>query len=156
MSLIINKITSETDLNEAFSVRYLVFVLEQDVPDDLELDDYEESSTHYLARWQERPCGTCRWRNTEKGIKLERFAVLPLFRGKGIGAGLLQQALADVAHEHTIYLHAQVTAVGFYEKYGFVKTGEPFDEAGIMHYVMHLEKRNGLVTLMNINNTLCD
>lgn len=156
MSLIINKITSETDLQDAFAVRYEVFVQEQGVPEDLELDEFEHSSIHYLARWQGDAAGTCRWRYTEKGIKLERFAVRQPLRGRGVAAALLQQALADVETPSVIYLHAQITAVGFYEKYGFVKKGEPFDEAGILHYVMHLEKRNGLVTLMNINNTLCD
>jgi predicted GNAT family N-acyltransferase len=141
MSLIINKIATETDLREAFAVRYDVFVLEQQVPEVMELDEFERSSTHYLARWQGETAGTCRWRRTEKGIKLERFAVRKPLRERGIAAALVQTALAELATEPLIYLHAQITAVGFYEKYGFVKKGEPFDEAGIVHYVMHLEKR---------------
>ena len=156
MSLIINKIASETDLQEAFAVRFEVFVQEQHVPEDLELDKFEHSSTHYLARWQGDAAGTCRWRRTDKGIKMERFAVRQPLRGRGVASALLQQALTDVISEPLIYLHAQITAVGFYEKYGFVKKGEPFDEAGIVHYVMHLEKRDGLVTLMNTNNILCE
>ncbi|HLP33427.1 MAG TPA: GNAT family N-acetyltransferase [Bacteroidia bacterium] len=139
MLLIVKEITSNEELSSAFSIRKSVFVGEQNVPEEMELDEFEDQSRHYLALLGNKPVATARWRQTPKGIKLERFAVLPEYRMKGVAAQVLRTMLADVP-ETTVYLHAQITAVGFYEKYGFLKKGDPFDEAGIMHFVMHLEK----------------
>lgn len=139
MSLIVKEITSSEERSSAFSIRKSVFVHEQNVPEEMELDEFEDESRHYLAVLNNQPVATARWRQTSKGIKMERFAVLPEYRMKRVAAQVLRTMLADVP-ETTVYLHAQITAVGFYEKYGFVKKGDPFDEAGIMHFVMHLEK----------------
>ncbi len=125
---------------EIFKIRTQVFVDEQQVDRDEEFDGFEVSSLHYLAIADGQPSGTARWRITQNGIKLERFAVLEDSRRKGIAAAVLQKVLADVKPLQTrIYLHAQVTAVGFYEKYGFVKEGEMFSEANIDHFVMRFE-----------------
>jgi predicted GNAT family N-acyltransferase len=121
---------------KAFSIRKAVFVEEQGVDASLEYD-HEEEAHHYLLLLSEKPIATARWRETEKGIKLERFAVLPQFRNRGIGEILLKEVLKDViSAEKPIYLHAQLKAVPFYQRNGFFKTGEPFTEAGISHYLM--------------------
>jgi predicted GNAT family N-acyltransferase len=71
---------------------------------------------------------------------MERFAVLKAERGKGYGLKILQQMILDLSYLKGIkYLHAQVQVVEFYEKVGFKKIGEKFDEVGIMHYKMILE-----------------
>src|SRR5688572_2227508 len=103
---------SET-CREIFAIRAEVFVNEQKVDREEEFDVFEESSLHYLGKWQGQPAGTARWRITPKGIKLERFAVLIPLRNKGIAAAVLKKILQDVTLlEKKIYLHAQITAVG--------------------------------------------
>ncbi len=124
-------------LMEIFEIRRLVFVIEQQVDPSEEYDEFEESSIQFIAKYQNVPAGTCRYRATDHGFKLERFAILQDFRKKGIGASLLNQCLQELQNEsNKIYLHAQEHAVGFYEKYGFQKEGELFYEANIPHYKM--------------------
>jgi predicted GNAT family N-acyltransferase len=121
---------------KAFAIRKAVFVEEQGVDATLEYD-HEEEASHYLLFLGEKPIATARWRETEKGIKLERFAVLPQFRNRGIGEVILKEVLQDViSRGKLVYLHSQVKAVTFYERNGFVKEGQMFTEAGIEHFFM--------------------
>jgi predicted GNAT family N-acyltransferase len=120
-----------------FAIRQKVFVEEQMVSREEEFDPFERTSIHYLGYFNDRPVATARWRITEKGIKLERFAVEKEFRGSGAGKAVLAQVLRDVvAPGQYVYLHAQVSAIGFYEKAGFKKEGPMFSEANIDHYRM--------------------
>ena len=122
---------------KALKIRENVFVKEQQVPPELEYDGFENESHHYLLFYNDEPIATARWRKTENGIKLERFALLPEYRDKGIGTILLQRVMKDVSpFGKTIYLHAQLKAVPYYERVGFVKKGDIFVEAGIEHYLM--------------------
>jgi len=123
---------------QAFSIRRKVFVDEQGVDQNLEYDK-EDQSKHYLLLLAGKPIAAARWRETDKGIKLERFAVLPEFRNRGFGDIILEEVLQDVKLlGKTIYLHSQVRAVPFYERNGFRKEGDMFVEAGIEHYFMTL------------------
>ena len=136
-------ISNPADLDVAFAIRRQVFVEEQRVPAREEYDEYEDSSTHYLAFADGTPCGTARWRRTSDGVKLERFAVLNAYRGRGVGRALVRAALADVFRQQPepierIYLHAQLTAMPLYTHFGFVPIGPMFEEAGIQHYKMVL------------------
>lgn len=127
------------DLATVYSIREQVFVLEQQVPRDAEKDSYEDTAKHYLATYAGEPCGAARWRLTDKGIKLERFAVLEPHRNKNVGAHLLQAVLKDIKlqfPDHKVYLHAQLPAVNFYKRHGFVAEGEMFAECDIQHYKM--------------------
>lgn len=118
-------------------IRRKVFVEEQGVDPELEYDEHESSCTFYLLNYNGNPVGTGRWRFTENGIKLERFSILPEFRNRGLGAELIKAVLIDVLPENRkIYLHSQLRAVNLYERFGFVKEGELFIEAGIEHYQM--------------------
>jgi predicted GNAT family N-acyltransferase len=136
-------ISNPADLDLAFSIRRHVFVDEQRVSAEEEYDEYEGTSTHFLARMDGTPCGTARWRRTSKGVKLERFAVLSAFRGRGVGRALVQGVLNNVFSQQpepieSIYLHAQVSAMPLYASFGFVSVGPMFEEAGIQHYKMVL------------------
>jgi predicted GNAT family N-acyltransferase len=128
----------EAARKKAFAVRTKVFVEEQQVDPDLEYDTYEVVSQHYLVYIPGgEAIGTARWRETENGIKLERFAILPAYRNKQVGALLLEKVLSDtIPLRKPIYLHAQLRAVPFYQRQGFATTGEPFREAGMEHYLM--------------------
>ena len=120
----------------AFAIRRKVFVDEEGVDPTLEYDK-EEESHHYLLLQDGKAVATARWRETEKGIKLERFAVLPELRNRGLGEIILKEVLKDVMKlGKVVYLHSQLRAVPFYERNGFVKEGEGFYEAGRGHYLM--------------------
>ena len=118
------------------AVRHAVFVVEQRVPEDLEWDAMDARCTHALAALHDgSPIGCGRL--LPDGY-IGRMAVLERWRGRGVGAALLR-ALVDLARERghaRAILNAQVTAVPFYARHGFVATGEAFDEAGIDHRVM--------------------
>lgn len=132
----VKKITNQQDLEAAFAIRNQVFVIEQNCPAHLEFEN-EDTAHHFLAYADDKPAGVCRWRQTEKGYKCERFAVLKPFRSLGVGSQLLQAILANLPpNANYIYLHAQLTAMGLYAKFGFVTVGEMFYEAGIQHFKM--------------------
>ncbi|MEI6577219.1 MAG: GNAT family N-acetyltransferase [Bacteroidota bacterium] len=123
---------------QAFSIRQKVFVVEQSV-DPAEEYEFEEESHHFLLLKDGTPAMTARWRETEKGIKLERFAMLQEYRNQGLGSVLLQEIVKDVIpFKKKIYMHAQLKAVPFYERAGFVAEGEIFEESKILHYKMVL------------------
>ena len=140
--LTVHQITDLRDLDAAFTIRETVFVGEQNVPADAEYDAHDRAATtrHYLARVDGQPAGAARWRPTEHGVKLERFAVLPAFRNQGVGEALVHQVLADVQAQAPdaaqVYLHAQLRAIPLYERTGFHKVGELFEECDIQHYKM--------------------
>ncbi|MBC8267060.1 MAG: GNAT family N-acetyltransferase [Flavobacteriales bacterium] len=138
----IKKITFDDSelLKIAHQIRYEVFVIGQNCPEELEWE-FEEESTHFLVFNNEKPVATARHRKTEKGYKLERFAVLNEERGKGFGHIVLKEILDDLStYKGEIYMHAQTDVIPFYEKMGFAKIGSEFEEAGIMHYKMVLKK----------------
>ncbi len=138
--LSIRPIQTQLELDFAFSIRRKVFVEEQLCSEEEEYDGLDSQCAHFLA-WEEvLPVGTCRVRTTEKGVKLERFAVLKEHRGKGVGDLLVTAALAEARNAPFIYLHAQDHAVPFYERHGFSAEGEPFYEAGIKHFKMVYHK----------------
>ncbi len=141
MEIAVAKIDTPEQLDQAHDIRRRVFVEEQNVSEREEYDEYEPLSTHFLASSEGIPVGTARWRFTDKGIKLERFAVLKDYRDHGVGAALLTAVLADVAANpdsegKKIYLHAQIAASNFYKKHGFMPEGEVFYEANIAHTLM--------------------
>ena len=130
---------------DAFLVRQEVFILEQGVPAELELDELDSSAAHVLA-YQDAHCiGTGRLLNlSAKQAQIGRMAVLAKFRGKGIGKQILQK-LVDLAASQgvlEIILHSQVSAIPFYGKLGFQAQGDVYEEAGIPH-------RNMMLTLAN-------
>jgi len=132
------KVLERPELAEnAFEIRRIVFVIEQYVEPDLEYDEHEQVSTHYLLFKDDIPVATARWRETPDGIKLERFATLKEHRNKGIGNKILDEVMKDVLKMgKPIYLNSQISAVRFYERNGFVQEGEMFIEANIEHFKM--------------------
>lgn len=132
----VNKVTDPALLEKVFAIRREVFVGEQNCPPELEWE-FEDESNHFLATVDGEPAGASRWRKTDKGYKLERFAVLKKFRGMGIGQELVKAVLSDLPDDAGyVYMHAQIQAVSLYEKFNFEKIGQEFEEAGIRHYKM--------------------
>ncbi|MFC5569219.1 GNAT family N-acetyltransferase [Lysobacter yangpyeongensis] len=126
----------QTALAQLRTVRETVFVREQGVPLELELDELDPQCHHVLALdAQGEPIGTVRLTPERK---IGRMAVLAAWRGRGVGDALLL-ALLDKARElgwHEVSLHAQASAIGFYARHGFLPYGERFVEAGIEHQAM--------------------
>jgi predicted GNAT family N-acyltransferase len=118
------------------AVRRAVFIDEQRVPENLEWDAVDARCVHALAEDAGGVAIGCA-RLLPDG-HIGRVAVLAAWRRRGIGAALLLR-LVDVARAHghvRVMLNAQVQAMPFYARYGFVAEGPPFDEAGIAHQVM--------------------
>ncbi len=137
-------VQTQEELKQIYTIREEVVVKEQEVDPKEEYDEFEDTSIHFIATDEhEVACGTARWRHTGHGIKLERFAVLKSHRGKGVGYALVNEVLEDIAKKPAtagklLYMHAQLGAVSLYEKFGFKKKGEQFEECNIMHYQMEL------------------
>ncbi len=126
-------------MSMSHAIRHTVFVIEQNCPANLEWE-FEKESTHFLVLHNQKAVATARHRKTKKGYKLERFAVLNNERGKGYGHAVLKAILDDLKRfKGRIYMHAQSDVIPFYEKLNFVKQGDVFEEAGIMHYKMILK-----------------
>lgn len=118
------------------AVREPVFVQEQQVPIELEWDELDPLCVHVIARDASgKPIGTGRLTPEHK---IGRMAVLPEWRGRGVGDALLLALIQEAAQRRwpELRLHSQASAVGFYVKHGFVPYGERFMEAGIEHQSM--------------------
>jgi predicted GNAT family N-acyltransferase len=127
-------------LAAAFRIRRRVFVNEQGVPVEIELDRDDPRAMHFIAFSAGRPVGTARVVMRRRSAKIGRMAVLKNYRRKGIGKKLLKRAVTAARKRgaRKIYLHAQVPVIGFYEASGFRCAGPIFQEAGIPHRKMSL------------------
>jgi predicted GNAT family N-acyltransferase len=119
----------------AAPIRFTVFVEEQGVPLDIEMDDMDAQCLHAVAYQEGVPVGTAR---LLPDGHIGRMAVLKQWRRRGIGGRMLH-ALTEQARrrgEREVALSAQVHAVGFYRAHGFVEEGAEYLEAGIRHQAM--------------------
>lgn len=131
---------SPEDRAACLDIRWTVFVGEQRVPEEEELDAHEEEATHFVAFDDARAVGTARlWVSPEGHAKAQRVAVLADVRGRGFGVALMEALEAEARRRgHTaLRLSAQVSAIPFYERLGFEPFGEHFWDAGILHREMH-------------------
>jgi predicted GNAT family N-acyltransferase len=127
-----------SELDAVRAIRRTVFVEEQAVPVEIERDGLDEVAEHFLARLGSQPVATARARRTSKGWKLERVAVLGAQRRMGIGLALVRHVLALAPPSTLVYVHAQQSALGFWQRAGFVAEGPAFEEGGIVHRWMRL------------------
>ncbi|MCC7538270.1 MAG: GNAT family N-acetyltransferase [Deltaproteobacteria bacterium] len=126
------------DLAHAIDVRRVVFVAEQGVREDEELDGLDPQCEHFVAEIEGRVVGTARMRPKPEDpsvAKAERVAVLRELRGAGVGRAIMAALEAEAALRgfETVLLAAQVSAIPFYERLGYEAFGEPFDDARIEH-----------------------
>ena len=136
MGLNIKFADNRLELETCLSIREKVFVVEQNIPVDIEMDDDNVDSVSICAIMNKKYVGTARYRVTSYGFKLERFAVLKEFRNQGIGKALVQFMFDNLNDSRIIYLHAQEAVVDFYLSLGFKKINDRFFEAGIPHWKM--------------------
>ena len=113
MGLNIKFANNRLELETCLSIREKVFVVEQNIPVDIEMDDDNVDSVSICAIMNKKYVGTARYRVTSYGFKLERFAVLKEFRNQGIGKALVQFMFDNLNESRIIYLHAQEAVVDF-------------------------------------------
>jgi predicted GNAT family N-acyltransferase len=132
-------VVNDCELKGAFEVRKQVFVEEQGIPEDLELDEYDMEAMHMVAKDGERIVGTARVLFLAASqAKLERMAILKPFRHRGIGKSIISFLDEEFKNRgiEQVVLHAQCSAVNFYKSCGFEESGSPFWEVGIKHVKM--------------------
>src|SRR5262245_9129238 len=120
---------------QASPIRFTVFVDEQKVPQEIELDEHDPQCVHALAFDDQRAVGTGR---LLPDGHIGRMAVLKEWRNRGVGALILKSLMqrAKERGDAAIVLSAQVSAVRFYQAHGFVAEGDEYVEAGIRHQAM--------------------
>ena len=138
MEIKINIVTTDQDYRDCLYIRNKVFIEEQNINKKLEYDDKKVSAIYIVAKINLIAIGTARYRSTEVGMKLERFAVLKEYRGLGVGKSLVSFLLKTLKSEKNLYLNSQKKVAGFYKKLGFKIRGDVFYEAKIPHYKMVL------------------
>ncbi|MFC4386882.1 GNAT family N-acetyltransferase [Gracilibacillus marinus] len=134
-------VENDKQLEDAFQVRREVFVKEQGVPIELEIDDKEQDATHFIGYVEDKPIAASRVRFGDDYVKLERICIMKSVRGKHFGKDLVlfMESYAKEKNITKSKLHAQVYAIPFYEKLGYVVTSGEFDDAGIPHVSMKKE-----------------
>lgn len=135
----VQKVTWQTHAAQLKAVREQVFIIEQQVPIDLELDGLDATAQHLLAINDVGEAIGCARLLSDGSIG--RMAVLKLWRGLGVGSALLNKAVALYRQQNiqNITLSAQVHAIPFYEKSGFEVSSEPYLDADIVHVDMRLK-----------------
>lgn len=131
-------VSNELELEDAFSVRKQVFINEQNVPEEEEIDQHEEESKHFVLYEDGQPVGAGRFRIVDGYGKVERICVLQENRKSGSGNAIMNK-IEEYAKEQglpALKLNAQIQAIPFYEKLGYEVISEEFMDAGIPHRTM--------------------
>ena len=140
-SMIVKLVETEEDMEAAVGIRFRVFVDEQSVPPEIELDEYDAVATHAIALVEGKAVGTGRAIVDGGAARIGRMAVDRAHWRGGVG-GLILRFLEDDAREQgarEFVLHAQEYVKAFYATHGYVEHGDPFMEAGIRHVEMRKE-----------------
>jgi predicted GNAT family N-acyltransferase len=138
MNLIYKIAITEEELKQAFALRIEVFVDEQRVPPNLELDELDKTAIHFIALNDSQVVGCGRIVMKSDHAHIGRVAVKKCYRKGGVGKGLML-AMMDFAKEkgaREVILHSQIQVIPFYESLGFTKHGKTFMDAGIEHIEM--------------------
>lgn len=122
------------------ALREEVFVIEQNVDENIEFDEDEEKCEHYKFYYNNKLCGVFRIKYLDNCVYLQRFLIRKCYRKFGLGHLLMDEALNVIKNQghHLVLIHAQIQAQTFYEKCGFKAFGEPFIEANIEHIHMKI------------------
>ncbi|WP_042455361.1 GNAT family N-acetyltransferase [Neobacillus dielmonensis] len=131
-------VENSTELADAFFIRKTVFVEEQNVPLEEEIDQYEEEAIHFVMYDNGVPLAAGRFRNLDGYGKVERICVLKDARKIGAGKAIMNkiEAYAKDNGLHKLKLNAQTHAIPFYAKLGYQVDSEEFLDAGIPHKTM--------------------
>ncbi|USG67330.1 GNAT family N-acetyltransferase [Brevibacillus ruminantium] len=136
------EVQTEQQLQDALSVRHDVFIKEQQVPQEIEIDEHDRigsGTLHFVVYRGGVAVGAGRLRPYSPGIsKVERVAIAKSERGTGLGRLLMlyMEETAKRQRNKGLKLNAQTHAQPFYEKLGYTPIGSVFVEAGIEHIAM--------------------
>ena len=144
MELKIKLVRTPREQKNVLDIRRSVFIDEQQIPVEIEIDAFEESANYVIAYFDEEAVGTARWREIGNTVKLERFAVLKNYRNKGIGRKLTMFIIDRIPQGKIIFLNSQESAIGFYSKLGFISKGHLFKEANILHQKMIFPRKSSM------------
>ncbi len=137
-NITVKLVETEEDMEAAVGIRFRVFVGEQSVPAEIELDEYDAHATHAIAVEDGQAVGTGRMYFEDGTARIGRMAVDSTHRRRGVGGLILrfleQEAKSQGAAE--IVLHAQDYVKAFYAAHGYAEHGDTFMEAGILHIEM--------------------
>ncbi|MEH7115488.1 GNAT family N-acetyltransferase [Neobacillus niacini] len=131
-------VENEKELKDAFSVRRTVFIDEQNVPEEEEIDALEDESTHFVSYMTGVPIAAGRFRIVDGFGKVERICVLKEARKTGSGKAIMNEIEAFALGKglHKLKLNAQTHAIPFYAGLGYEVVSEEFLDAGIPHKTM--------------------
>ena len=121
----IKPVETKQEYEQILDIRKKVFIEEQKVPQDIEIDEYETKSTHFIVYLNKEPIGCARIR-FNNFAKLERIAIVKKYRRKGFGTDLTKY-LIDYCNKKNISdirLNSQLYVADFYKKVGFKKVGK--------------------------------
>ena len=138
-NLKIKIVKNKKEFDDVISIRKKVFIEEQNVPIDIEIDGLDDEAEHVIAYAGGEPIGCARIRfNTY--AKLERIAIVEKYRGSGFGIQLTDFLIEYCKQKNVdeIRLHAQMYTADFYKKLGFLERGKAFFEADIEHIEMYM------------------
>ena len=133
-------------MQSVYALRREVFVVEQNVPPELEIDEYDDVATHLIASSEGSVVGTLRIVREGSVATIGRMAVARTLRHAGIGTRLMTCAARTVSGwgADMLVLNAQLTAYGFYRRLGYVEEGDVFDDANIPHIQMRKRLATGV------------
>lgn len=141
MDFQITKDIQSSTYQDALTIRSTVFIEEQGVSKEIEIDENEDRSFHFVGYLNERPIITARILESEAGIfTMQRVATLKDYRNKGYGALILKEIenyLRQQTEHPLVILDAQDTAIKFYESNDYKIDGEGYVKAGIPHHAMY-------------------
>ncbi|AEH48888.1 GNAT family N-acetyltransferase [Parageobacillus thermoglucosidasius] len=139
MNVVIGKKSDASLYKDALFVRQTVFIEEQHVPKEEEIDEFEQDAVHFVLYDGEKPVGAGRFRTIDDGLgKIERICILPQYRGRGAGKQLMEtiEKFAKEQGIRKVKLNAQTHAEPFYQKLGYHTVSDVFMDAGIPHVTM--------------------
>ncbi|SEQ44736.1 Predicted N-acyltransferase, GNAT family [Virgibacillus subterraneus] len=136
--MIVKVVETNDQRHQAYNVRTVVFVDEQNVPAEEELDEFDEQAIHLIGYDNDKPIAASRVRFVDSYGKLERICVLKDQRGKSNGAKMIESMEAIIKNEGygKAKLNAQTHAIDFYQRLGYKTISGEFMDAGIPHVTM--------------------
>tara|TARA_B100000768_G_scaffold95412_1_gene89119 strand:+ start:315 stop:749 length:435 start_codon:yes stop_codon:yes gene_type:complete len=142
MELDIKFTQNDREMLSCLSLRRTVFIEEQNVPENEEVDGDDPNCDHILLTISDDPVGAARLKYYDNFVKVQRVCVLKNYRGQGIGSNIINFIIKHIEKNdirNSVRLGSQIHALEFYKGLGFVEFGEEYLDAGILHKDMEYQ-----------------
>ena len=133
---------NDREMLSCLSLRRTVFIEEQNVPENEEVDGDDPNCDHILLTISDDPVGAARLKYYDNFVKVQRVCVLKKYRGQGIGSNIINFIIKHIEKNdirNSVRLGSQIHALEFYKGLGFVEFGEEYLDAGILHKDMEYQ-----------------